>query len=162
MRLLVRSFVYCVLATGARAQSSNVTIVYPPMQSPPVVVILRGRPAPQEEYEPTRQITYLIAFKNDGIRVADQYWVSGRTLYYLTPDHQRRTAPVDSVDRTLSRQLNSEQNVAFILPAERERVSVHVVRRTASVVRKRCYCVAVPSAGAASRARGGANRASPQ
>ena len=45
MRLLVRSFVCCVLATGARGQwyppSSNVTVVYPPpAQNPPVVVVL--------------------------------------------------------------------------------------------------------------------------
>ena len=51
MRLLVRSFVCCVLATGARGQwyppSSNVTVVYPPpAQNPPVVVVL-DNPAPR-------------------------------------------------------------------------------------------------------------------
>jgi hypothetical protein len=50
MSLLVRSFVCCVLATGARGPlyppSSNVTVVYPPpAQTPPVVIVLDD-PAP--------------------------------------------------------------------------------------------------------------------
>jgi hypothetical protein len=32
-------------------------------------------------------------------------------VYYVTPDHERRTAILDSVDRVLSERLNSEQNV---------------------------------------------------
>src|SRR5580765_4927427 len=103
MRLLVRSFVCCVLATGARGQwsppSSNVTVVYPPpAQNPPVVVVL-DNPAPRpaefrEKYAPARQTTYLIAFKDSVVRVADQYWVTGKTISFVTTDHQRMTAPV--------------------------------------------------------------------
>src|SRR5215471_8985006 len=99
MRLLVRSMMCCVLATGARGQwyptSSNVTVVYPPpVQTPASVVIVRESPAPRpaeflEEYVPPRRITYLIAFKDGVVRVADQYWVSGKTFYYLTVDHDR-------------------------------------------------------------------------
>jgi hypothetical protein len=169
MRLLVRSFVCCVLATGARGQwytpSSNVTVVYPPpAQTPPVVVIMKESPAPrpfQEEYTSARQITYLIAFKDSAVRVADQYWVNGETLYYLTTDHQRMTAPVNSVDRALSKRLNSEQNVAFYLPPEQRKTvaQAHVVRHTA--VRKRCDCQSAPSAGVPPRASGEASRISP-
>jgi hypothetical protein len=165
MRLLVRSFVCCVLATGARGQgyppSSNVTVVYPqPAQTPRVVVIVNEtaqRPAEiQDEYAPARQVTYFIAFKDGVVRVADQYWVDGKTLYYLTTDHQRMTAPVNSVDRPLSKRLNSEQNVAFYLPPEQIKAvaQVHVVRRTAG---KRCYCRPAPSARVPSRASGGAS-----
>ena len=173
MRLLVRSFVCCVLATGARGQwyppSSNVTVVYPPpAQTPSVVVITHESPAPrpaefQEEYAPARQITYLIAFKDSVVRVADQYWVSGKTIYYVTTDHQRMTAPVSSVDRTLSKRLNSEQNVAFYLPPEQRKTvaQAHLARHTASMVRKRCYCVSAPSARVPPRAVGGASRSSP-
>src|SRR5215470_4743291 len=101
MRLLACSLVSCLLATGARAQwyggyvyppssNVNVTVVYPPPAQPQTVVLMEGaRPVPvrgerQEEYEPARQITYLIAFKNNDIRMVDQYWVKGKTLYYLT------------------------------------------------------------------------------
>jgi hypothetical protein len=48
--------------------------------------------------------------------VADQYWVNGKTIVFVTTDHQRITAPVSSVDLTLSQRLNREQNVAFVLP----------------------------------------------
>jgi hypothetical protein len=167
MRLLVRSFVCCVLATGARAQS-NVTVVYPPSApTPSVVVIVPERPAwrPAEfqvEHAPARQITYLIAFKDSVIRVVDQYWVNGKTIYYLTTDHQRLTALVSSVDRTLSKRLNSEQNVAFDLPLEQGKtvVRAHLVRHPASLVRKRCYCV--PGSPARAPTSSGASRLSPR
>jgi hypothetical protein len=117
----------------------------------------------QEHYAPARQITYLIAFKDSVVRVADQYWVSGNTLYYLTTDHERMTAPVNSVDRTLSERLNREKDVAFYLPPEKGKAVAQapLVRHTASLVRKRCNCIAAPSAGVPSRASGGASRSSP-
>lgn len=166
MRLLVRGFVGCVLATGARGQ--NVTVVYPPMPAPSTVVIMNGSPPPRPAefraaFAPTRQNSYLIAFKDSVVRVADQYWVEGKTIYFLTTDHQRMSAPVNTVDRIASKRLNSEQNVAFYLPpAQRTTVArTHVVRHTASVVRKRCYCVTTPSARVPSRASGAASRSSP-
>jgi hypothetical protein len=124
--------------------NTNVTVVYllqppRPLVSESVVVPV---PAEREEYMPARQVMYLIAFKNGTVRAADQYWVNGSTLCYVTPDHQWRTAPVDSVDRTVSEQLNSQQNVAFTLPREQGKAvaQAHVIRRTASVVHKRQYC----------------------
>ena len=86
--------------------SAGVTVVYPPPVSvpPPVVV------AP-------RQITYFIAFTDSMVRLADEYWVSGATLHYVTPDHQLKTAPLATVDRTVSARLNMEQHVSFSLPS---------------------------------------------
>ena len=72
----------------------------------------------QEEYWRPRQIRYLIAFKDNLIQSADAYWVSANTLYYVTPDHQQRAAPLDSVDRMLSERLNSERDIPFDLPAQ--------------------------------------------
>ena len=158
VRLVLGSFVGCMLVTGAHAQWSNVTVVYPPMQPPPPsVVIVRERPAPTPaEFEATvSPITYLIAFKNSVVRLANQYWVKGDTLYYVTAAHQQMTAPLYSVDRTLSQQLNSEQNVAFSLPSEQEKtiVQTHVIRTTATSVHKRCFCTTVSrGSGRASRA----------
>uniref|UniRef100_Q01XG7 Uncharacterized protein n=1 Tax=Solibacter usitatus (strain Ellin6076) TaxID=234267 RepID=Q01XG7_SOLUE len=165
MTLLVRSFVCCVLAAGARGQS-NVTVVYPPPVQTQSVVLIESpalrRAGFQEWYAPARQITYLIAFKDSLVRVADQYWVSGKTLYYVTTDHERMTAPVSSVDRTLSKQLNSERDVAFYLPPEQEKVlaQTHLVRHSARSVRQRCNCVAAPSTSVPSRESGGASRSS--
>jgi hypothetical protein len=98
----------------------------------------------REAYAPASQVRYLIAFKNDVIRAADQYWVNGTTLYYLTPDHEQKTAPVATVDRTLSQKLNSEQNVAFYLPFEQRKTQVRlsVVRHSANRV-KQCRCTSV-------------------
>jgi hypothetical protein len=167
MRLLVRGFVCCVLASSARGQG-NVTVVYPPIQAPTTVVIVNRSPPPppaefRETFAPERQITYLIAFKDSVVRVAEQYWVEGKTIFLVTMDHQRMTAPVSSVDRIVSKRLNSEQNVAFVLPPEPGRTvaRVHVVRHTASVVRKKCYCVTTPSARAPSRPSGEASRSGP-
>jgi hypothetical protein len=77
------------------------------------------RPAEfREQFAPAQQTTYLIAFKDSVVRVADQYWVSGKTIFFLTTDHQRMTAPVNSVDLALSQRLNNEQNVVFVLPPD--------------------------------------------
>jgi hypothetical protein len=170
MRLLVRSLVCCVLATGARGQwsppSSNVTVVYPPpAQNPPVVIVLES-PAPRpaelrEQYAPARQTTYLIAFKDSAVRVVDQYWVSGKTIFYLTTDRQRMTAPLSSVDRTLSKRLNNEQNVAFVLPPEPRKTVERTRLVRTSLVRKRCRCEPASSARVSPRASGGASRSSP-
>ena len=165
MRFLVSSFLCCVFATGAGAQ---VTVVYPPMPAPTSTVVLIGpeRPAPRtaefrEEFSPVRRTTYLIAFKDSVIRVADQYWVDGKTIYFLTTDHQRMTAPVDRVDRTLSKRLNNERNVAFHLPPEQGKtvLRAHLVRHTA--VHKRCECRVAPTASSSASTSGTASRSNP-
>ena len=166
MKVLVRSFVCCVLATAAWAQ---VVVVYPPAAQPSTVVMVeRESPAPVRAagqnayYGPVRQITYLIALKNSEVQIADQYWVKGETLYYLTADHQERTVPVNNIDLTTTMRLNSERNVAFNLPAYQEKVVAQsrVIRHTVNVAHKRCYCTTTPqSAHAPSPATGAASRA---
>lgn len=156
MRLLLGSLACCVLVGGAGAQT-NVTIVYPPPEPQPSVVILRERPpaAPAEYQEtsaPARQITYLIAFKNDVVRLAAQYWVKGNTLYYVSADHQEKSMPLDSVDRALSQRLNSEQNVTFFLPAgQKSIVATRQIRNTTISAHQQCCCASTASSGKASR-----------
>jgi outer membrane protein OmpA-like peptidoglycan-associated protein len=72
----------------------------------------------QEEHWRPRPTRYLIAFKDNVIQWADAYWVSANILYYVTPDHQQRTAPLDRVDRPLSERLNNERDIPFYLPAQ--------------------------------------------
>ena len=61
-------------------------------------------------------VLYLIAFRDTTIHAAMTYWVEGATLHYLDHDHQQKQAPLASVDRELSAQLNRERNVPFNLP----------------------------------------------
>jgi len=60
-----------------------------------------------------RTIVYLIAFRDSSIRAAMTYWVDHGALHYLDTNHKEQQAPLDSVDRELSAQLNRERNVPF-------------------------------------------------
>jgi len=141
----MRMLVPCLLLSGLAYAGSNVTVIFPP-QAPATNVIMVPAAAPEEPppATPVRPITYLIAFKGGTVRMAMNYWVNGSTLVYLTPDREKRTAPVATVDRALSERLNLERNVVFRLPAV-ERVTTaraRPARRTGSATRK-CCCVTV-------------------
>lgn len=112
-------------------------------QPPPNVIVYPSDPAPPPAYDyspppPARpevreygenppssssrtyeKPIYLIAFKNqDNIRAAEAYWVEDGTLHYVTLQHERKEAPLDSVDRAFSNRLNRERRVDFRLPPE--------------------------------------------
>jgi outer membrane protein OmpA-like peptidoglycan-associated protein len=123
MRLLLSVLLACILVISARAQGYTVYApapqYYVPYANPNVMVVYPTVPAPAmvitapQDYTP---ITYLIAFKDHVIRMAAAYWVSNNTLYYVTTDHQQRTAALDNVDRALSERLNADRAVSFSLP----------------------------------------------
>jgi hypothetical protein len=110
------------------APSPNVTVIYPPAAStaPATVPVYveRARPVMQtyDEYgqaraaAPSASPVYLIAFTDQNIRAASSYVVEGDTLRYVTLEHQQKSAPLSSIDREFSRQLNRERGVAFRLP----------------------------------------------
>lgn len=105
--------------------------VYAP-PAPPVVItqqyatpvirdsspLIRPYVAPEPVNQPAadRSAIYLIAFTDNVIRPAMAYWVEGGTLHYLGLDHKQRQAPLDTVDRGFSTQLNRERRVPFRLP----------------------------------------------
>jgi hypothetical protein len=107
--------------------SSPVNIVYPQQQAPTVVYVDRAHPV-SHEYDqygqevnpgaasPSSSPIYLIAFKDHEIRAATSYRVDGRTLHYMTLQNENRQAPLDSVDRDLTMQLNRERRVQLSLP----------------------------------------------
>ncbi len=110
--------------------SPNVTVVYP-SQAPVTTVAAateRARPVTREydqygqEIRPPASGTgsplYLIAFKDQSIRAAAAYWVTGQTLHYVTIEHEEKQAALDTVDRALSLQLNRERQVPFQLPGQ--------------------------------------------
>jgi hypothetical protein len=62
---------------------------------------------------------YLIAFNGTSvIYAAVAYWVDGTTLHYVTLDRKERQAPLSTVNRALSFQLNRERRVPFQLPIQ--------------------------------------------
>ena len=109
--------------------ASNVTVVYPPQQpdraNPSMTEYDQyGQPvrrdAPAASSAPAGASTsgspiYLIAFRDRTIRAVSAYWVNGNTLHYVTMEHQEQQAPLDSVDRSMSEQLNRERRVPFSL-----------------------------------------------
>jgi hypothetical protein len=119
--------------------SSNVTVVYPqPEQTAPnPVYVERANPNMRQYDEYGQEIRqpaignssggnasaangsplYLIAFRDHSIRAAAAYWVDGRTLHYVSTQHEERQAPLDTIDRDFSLQLNRERHVQFSLPS---------------------------------------------
>lgn len=108
--------------------SPNVTVIYPPDQSPVYAAIARSvvRESDQSAQEVRRDTAsssptppiYLIAFNDRVIRPAVAYWVDGRTLHYVTLDHQEMQCSLDTLDRALSLELNRQRRVPFQLPAQ--------------------------------------------
>ncbi len=106
--------------------------------SPPPVVIYQQQPPyyatqpapPQPETPPSADSStaavvrpadgepvYLIALKGQSnIQAAITYWVEGDTLQYLNLQRQQKQVPLDSIDRTLSFQLNHDRHMDLILP----------------------------------------------
>ena len=107
--------------------SPNVTVIYPsnaqPQYSAPPQPMVRTYDQYGQETRPAASASassgspiYLIATKDEAIRAAAAYWVDGRTLHYVTLQHEAKQVALDSVDRGLTMQLNRERNVAFQLP----------------------------------------------
>lgn len=101
---------------------SNVTVIYPP-QAPSITVAETAHPVIHEYTQPEDYgtgaerakgpILYLIAFRDSTIRAAMTYWVENGTLHYMDTEHKEKQAPLSSVDRELSAQLNRERHVPF-------------------------------------------------
>jgi hypothetical protein len=106
--------------------SPNTTVIYPaPAQAAPSTE--RANPVIEEYDQYGQEIKpstggggapiYLLAFTDHAIHAAEAYWVDGKTLHYVTLEHEQKQAPLDTVDRALSQQLNRERRVPFSLPA---------------------------------------------
>jgi len=113
---------------GDSYQSSpGVTVVYPPPQQPvyPTVITLTAHPVMHEYRQPedyglpsehaSQPVLYLIAFNDHVIRAATTYWIENDKLRYLDTDHKQKEAPLASVDRDFSAELNRERRVPFRL-----------------------------------------------
>jgi len=104
-------------------EPSGVTVVYPQAASPAPVSVYVERATPvMHEYDSTgaevrpSSPIYLIAFKDGVIRAASSYRAEGSTLSYVTLEREEKRVSLDSIDRTLTLQLNRERHVPFQLP----------------------------------------------
>jgi hypothetical protein len=108
------------------APSPNVTVVYPPQtQTAPATAYVERTDAVTHENDQYDNRSsggaspiYLVAFKDRVIRAAAAYWVDGRTLHYVTLQHEEKEVPLDTVDRDFTLQLNRERHVPFQLPIQ--------------------------------------------
>lgn len=109
----------------------NVTVVYPSTQAQPAgntVYVERANPVVREYDQFGQEVSpssggggaaspiYLIAFRDQMIRAAISYSVSGATLRYVTLQHEEKQVPLESIDRDLTLRLNRERRVTFQLP----------------------------------------------
>jgi len=81
-----------------------------------LMAALSGRLPLAERPRKATSNVYLIAFKDQVIRAALEYSVDGNMLTYVTLQGKRVQAPLDSIDRGFSEQLNRERNLDFRLP----------------------------------------------
>jgi hypothetical protein len=113
---------YSTYAPAQYAPAAPVTVVY----AQPAPEVQRANPVVHEydqygqEVEPAPRASaspiYLFAFQDGAIRAASSYKVDGATLHYVTLQHEDRQAPVETLDRSLTLQLNRERRVTVRLP----------------------------------------------
>jgi hypothetical protein len=117
-------------------QQPNVTIIYPPQQTPMMMMgpqppVPNGQirdympPMPPDqasaETAPQQRDAdyYLLAFKDHSIYSAIGYWVDGDTVHYITTGNVHNQVSVSLVDRDLTIQLNKGRGVQVNLPPSR-------------------------------------------
>jgi len=86
-----------------------------PVQPPTVINQSIGTPAPSSSYYRAADY-YLIAFNDHIIQAALSYRVEGDQIFYTTREHEEKSAPLASVDRMFSEQINRDRRVEFRLP----------------------------------------------
>ncbi len=94
---------------------------YGSTSQPPVVINQQYSPVPQapssasESYY-RRPDYYLIAFNDHTIQAAVSFSVDGDQIRWTTREHVEKSAPLSSVDRRFSEQINRDRHVDFHLP----------------------------------------------
>lgn len=97
-------------ANKQQDSDSPVKVYPPPSRTKPAEPAQAAKP-PED---PKATIT-LLAFNDSSVMAAIGYWTQGDTLHYVTSNFAKKTAPVGTLDKTLSEQLNRERNVEFKL-----------------------------------------------
>ena len=124
---------------GAYAAQPNVTVVAPPQQQAPQIIINQsfgsgyapdpaGQPAPEGsgfhmyqspsasyDQQPAEPRYYLIAYKDHSVYPALAYWLEDNTLHYVTTQNTHNQASLDLIDLDFTKRLNQDRNVQFSL-----------------------------------------------
>ena len=122
-------------AVAPQQQQPNITIIYPPAQPAPMMMVGPAQQAPPpngqiREYmppdassqdtaaaqAPQESVYYLLAFKDHSIYSAVGYWVDGDTLHYITTGNVHNQVSLSLVDRDLTTQLNKGHGIQVNLP----------------------------------------------
>jgi hypothetical protein len=61
-------------------------------------------------------VQFFIALKDGWVTTAAAYWISERTLHYITPHGSHNMVSLDLVDRKRSARLNEGGRAPFLLP----------------------------------------------
>ncbi|MCC6366446.1 MAG: hypothetical protein IT165_23245 [Bryobacterales bacterium] len=78
-------------------------------------------PGAQEEVTPERVVSAtkptltLLAFRDSTVVAVIAYWVDGQDLHYVTKGYAKKVVPLETLDKGVSLQLNSERGVEFSL-----------------------------------------------
>jgi len=78
-------------------------------------------PSAQEEMSAERVVSAtkatltLLAFRDSSVVAVIAYWVQGQDLHYVTKSYGKKVVPVETLDKGVSLQLNSERGVEFTL-----------------------------------------------
>ena len=85
----------------------------------PVTPNAEGRPLSESMRPPSnpdgKPTVYLVAMKSGEVYTALAYWLENDTLHYITTKHAHNRASIDLVDTGMSRQLNQERGLEFML-----------------------------------------------
>jgi hypothetical protein len=117
------SYPYASTGYASYPSSPNVVVVYPDTATS-AASVTRQYDQYGQQIRPSGGATasgppvYLLAFNDHSIRAATAYWVDGQMLHYVTLEREERQAPLSTVDRAFTQQLNRERQVPFQLPAQ--------------------------------------------
>ncbi|MBV8845571.1 MAG: hypothetical protein JO307_22420, partial [Bryobacterales bacterium] len=92
---------------------------YAPAPSQPPVVVNQSigtGPAPQSSSFYRSPDFYLLAFTDHTIRAAISYRIENGQIYWTSREHEEMQAPLSSVDRRFTEQINRDRRVEFNLP----------------------------------------------
>ena len=101
-----------------QAYSNAPAYSYPSPSSETAHPVIRSYDQYGQEVQPSGTNSspiYLFAMKDGVIRAAASYWVQNGTVHYVTLQHEEKTMPLTSLDRTLTNQLNRERHVNLSL-----------------------------------------------
>lgn len=77
------------------------------------------RRTPEQIAEAERATVTMLAFNDSSVVSAIAYWTQEDTLHFVTKHYEKKTTALDTLDRTLTDQLNKERNVEFRLESIR-------------------------------------------